>query len=143
MRDDQRMNMIVSLMMFLSILAVCAVQLVGQTTTRVKTVKFTMNWKQFFTEPYEVLVLVFYDQDGIMFHTYEETRVNLHPSQVIDILKRECNIGIDKVATIIHNHPIPRRFTPGDIYVYNYFVDQGFRGDFMIYYPHSGRTIKK
>lgn len=144
MRDDHRMDIIISLLMFLSILVVLAVQLIPfPQTTRIKTIKFSMNWRQFFTEPYEVLVLVFYDQNGIMFHTYDETKVDVHPSRVIEILRRECDIGIDDVATIIHNHPTPRRFTPGDNYVYNYFLDAGFRGDFMIYYPHSDGVIKK
>ena len=143
MRDDQQwINVLFSFLIILTLICVYIVQAFPQ--GRVKITVFKMNWKQFFNEPYEILVLVFTDQDGIMFHTYEEGRVNIHPGRIIEVLKEQCNMDIKDVATIIHNHPNPRRFTAGDNYVYNYFIDRGFRGAFMIYYPFNKKTrVKK
>ena len=141
MSRHQRINTIFSLVMIIIIVIFCIALMNSQ--IRIKISKFEMNWKQFFTEPYEILVFVFMDQTGIMFHTYEETRVNINPSQIVEILKEQCNAEIKDIATIIHNHPNPRRFTPGDNYVYNYFIERGFIGAFMIYYPHNDMTRTK
>ena len=142
MKDDQRMNIFLGSLAGILLLFFCIVQTYPQ--VRVKIATFKMNWKQFFTEPYEILVFVFMDQDGIMFHTHEEYRVNITPGRILEILKERCDVDIKDVATIIHNHPTPRRFTAGDNHVYNYFLNRGFRGAFMIYYPHNQKTrVKK
>jgi len=149
MNDDRHLRTpVIGMVIFTLIILILATLLKGapsiyQNGIKVRIEMGELDWSLFFDEPYEKVIFIFTDQTWIGFHTYNEYQINLHPPYFIEAIERECGKDVKDIATIIHNHPTPRRFTPGDNRVYNYFLDAGFRGAFMIYYPFSKRTIKK
>lgn len=135
------MNILLGLLIGITILCFCAVQLQPETQIRIR--EGSLEWDQFFDEPYEILVFIFKDQKWISFDTGEEQRVNIHPSTMIHEIEARGR-SIKDVATIIHNHPIPTRFSIGDNMAFRYFKSEGFDGYFMIYYPFNKKTrVKK
>lgn len=141
MRDDQHFDIIFIFTILLFLVCVCVIQMYPETQIRIR--EGSIEWDQFFEDPYEVLIFIFKDQQWISFDTQEEGRINLHPSTMIHEIEARGR-SIKDVATIIHNHPIPTRFTTGNNFVFRYFKDAGFDGFFMIYYPFSKKTrVKK
>jgi len=142
MRDDQQwINVLFSFLIIFTLICVYAIQAYPETQIRIR--EGSLEWDQFFSEPYEILVFIFKDQKWISFDTGEENRVNIHPSTMIHEIKVRGRTIAD-IATIIHNHPIPSPFSMGNNFVFRYFKDEGFDGYFMIYYPFNKKTrVKK
>ena len=106
---------------------------------QVKIEKGKLDWDQFFKEPYEKIIFIFKDQTFISFHTYEEHRINLSASYMVEQIEKDGRT-IKDVATIIHNHPVPSPFSMGDNYIFYQLKIRGFDGFFMIYYPFNDST---
>ena len=144
MRDDQQcvyITFFFTILLFLT--CVCVTQVYPANSHQIRIREGTLEWDQFFSEPFEILVFIFKDQTWISFDTGEEHRVNIHPSTMINEIEIRGKLLKD-VATIIHNHPIPTRFSVGNNMVFRYFKSKGFDGYFMIYYPFSKKTrVKK
>ena len=98
--------------------------------------------KDQFTEPYEVLLVIFPDLKGIAITSEDEAKIAVPESIIVDQIKQRGKELAD-VLGMVHNHPDPSRFSEKDNRFYYRMVDQGFDGFFCIYYPHSGKVLAK
>ena len=83
MRGDQRVDIIFIFTILLFLVCVCVTQMYPETQIRIR--EGSIEWDQFFEDPYEVLIFIFKDQQWISFDTQEEGRINLHPLSLIHI----------------------------------------------------------
>ena len=99
-------------------------------------------FEQFFTEPFESMVLLAQDGTFYTMTTQHDLVIAIQPAQVYEFLLKE-NLEVKDLVIIIHNHLSPAGFSPGDDYFYRYFVKRGFQGAFCIYYPATRHVLVK
>lgn len=101
-------------------------------------IEYRMDFfKQFFREPYEILIFFFNKQPHYGFTTQEAFLVRYSAPQIEAFFKKHDK-DIENCWLIIHPHFPPVDFSEGDKRVEQYFRSLGFEGLFAIYFPHNG-----
>lgn len=88
----------------------------------------------FFKEPFESAVFIFYNYDYIEVtnNLVEEVKI---PIDLLESEFKRNNHTISDCLFIVHNHLKPSTFSYKDIQFYNSIHARGFNGLFAIYYP--------
>ncbi len=85
-----------------------------------------------FTEPFEIMYIVFYNGDMYGFTTHDANKVTVSINYIKDLLNKDGK-KIKNIAIIIHNHFALPFFSERDIKTFYYLKRHGFEGAFLIY----------
>jgi hypothetical protein len=96
--------------------------------------------EKIFTEPFETLAIITNDGKAITVTNQLENQVRSSIGELENYLK-SISHDFDTVELIIHNHPTPARWSEQDRRFYNRLKREGFKGDFVLYFPMS-RSMK-
>lgn len=121
----------------------------GQQSIRVSTTKRGVfnfeyvndSFKPFFKEPYETLVVIFFDGRCLLLSERNVDAVGVS-AQALNDLFHELRYQMEDVAIFVHNHLKPTRFSPQDKRFCHRLVRYGFQGKFLVYFPSRNKTIE-
>ncbi len=92
--------------------------------------------EEIFTEPFETLVVITRDGKAITVTNQLARQVRSSVAEIENFLK-SIDCGLDSVELIIHNHPTPSRWSLQDKRFYYRLKREGYKGDFVLYFPWS------
>lgn len=92
--------------------------------------------EKIFTEPFETLAIITNDGKAITVTNQLANQVRSSVGELQSYLKRITH-DFDTIDLIIHNHLTPARWSTQDKRFYNRLKREGFKGDFVLYFPWS------
>jgi hypothetical protein len=92
--------------------------------------------EKMFTEPFETLAIITNDGKAITVTNQLANQVRSSIGEIGYYLK-SISHDFDTIELIIHNHPTPTRWSKQDKRFYNRLKREGFKGDFVLYFPWS------
>jgi 3-methyladenine DNA glycosylase Tag len=92
--------------------------------------------EKIFTEPFETLAIITNDGKAITVTNQLANQVRSSIGELENYLKSIAH-DFDTIELIIHNHPTPTRWSKQDKRFYNRLKREGFKGDFVLYFPWS------
>ncbi len=87
-----------------------------------------------FTEPFETLAIITNDGKAITVTNQLADQVRSSIGE-LEIYLKSIAHDFDTIELIIHNHPTPARWSKQDKRFYNQLKREGFKGDFVLYFP--------
>ena len=113
----------------------------GDLPTTVYVQKGNLYAGMFGREPVEVVVFIYKVGTFFRFTTMHEDRVACSLGEIL-LCMASCGKDVKDVVICVHNHLNISGFSLYDVNTYRYLVKEGFKGKFLIYYPHNGMTIE-
>lgn len=92
--------------------------------------------EKMFTEPFETLAIITNDGKAITVTNQLANQVRSSIGELENYLK-SISHDFDTIELIIHNHPTPARWSKQDKRFYNQLKQEGFKGDFVLYFAWS------
>lgn len=92
--------------------------------------------EKIFTEPFETLAIITNDGKAITVTNQLADQVRSSIRELEYYLK-SISHDFDTIEMVIHNHPTPTRWSRHDKRFYNRLKREGFKGDFVLYFPWS------
>ena len=85
-----------------------------------------------FTEPFEIMYILYYDGDIYKFDTGHGDTIEIPFPAIVDIMESDGK-KLSGIAMMIHNHWGQPYFSDEDKKVYTYLKGKGFKGRFLLY----------
>jgi len=109
-------------------------------TKEYKSNFFKDAFEEFFTEPFETLVLVMKKGEVLTFTTRDRDRIDLDPCE-LDFLLRKRGKTVKDIVFTVHNHLTSQPPTPGNHRAHHLLKRMGFEGPSFVYYPATGELV--
>lgn len=101
---------------------------------RVLVYDYQPKLEAIFTEPFEVMAIYTGNGKTITMTSHLENRVNVS-LQEIEYYLNIVDSDLESTKIIVHNHPIPIRWSLQDNKFYHKLKSEGFKGQFVLYFP--------
>ena len=91
-----------------------------------------------FKEPVEKLLIFCSDGELLILTNQYVEGVVAKPWSIKEYLEKN-NKALKDILFITHNHILPTKFSDGDYRFYRWLKNNGFEGEFIIYYHYDGK----
>ena len=105
---------------------------------RVVVYDYQPKFEEIFREPFEVLAIYVENGKTITITNYLEDRVNVTLEEIENYLSFTGS-DLASIKIVVHNHLLPSRWSLRDKIFYQKLKGEGFRGQFVLYFPCSNK----